>query len=140
MMAADGLLETFLTVLSEMVVYPQVIAAERDRYLPFLATTTILMEAVRRGAGRESAHKAIQEHALAAAAELRKGGRANNLLDRLAADPRVGLGKSDLDALLASDAAFIGAAREQADGFVVEVEESVAGIPEARTYLPGDIL
>lgn len=53
--AADGLFETFLTVLNQMGVYEAVVAAELRRYLPFLMTTTILMEAVKRGIGRETA-------------------------------------------------------------------------------------
>ena len=74
--AIDGLLETFLTVLRQMEVFPAAIAAENERNLPFLATTTILMEAVKGGAGRETAHEAIKEHALAAAKALRSGGNA----------------------------------------------------------------
>ncbi|MBK8478542.1 MAG: adenylosuccinate lyase, partial [Opitutaceae bacterium] len=75
--AIDGLLETFLTVLRQMEVFPAAISAENERNLPFLATTTILMEAVKRGAGRETAHEAIKEHALAAAKALRTGGDAD---------------------------------------------------------------
>jgi adenylosuccinate lyase len=77
--AIDGLFETYLTVLRQMEVFPAAIAAENDRNLPFLATTTILMEAVKHGAGRETAHEAIKEHALAAAKVLRKGGDADLL-------------------------------------------------------------
>ena len=66
-LAADGLFETFLTVLRGFGAYPAVIEAELDRYLPFLATTKVLMAAVRAGAGREEAHEAIKEHAVAVA-------------------------------------------------------------------------
>ena len=45
-------------------VYEAVVAAELRRYLPFLMTTTILMEAVKRGIGRETAHEVIKEHAV----------------------------------------------------------------------------
>ena len=65
--AADGLFETFLTVLDEFGAYPAVVARELDRYLPFLATTKVLMAAVRAGVGREQAHEAIKEHAVAVA-------------------------------------------------------------------------
>lgn len=140
MLATDGLLETFLAVLGEMTIYPEVIAAERERYLPFLATTTILMQAVQRGAGRETAHAAIQEHAQAVARELRQGRPENDLLDRLAGDPRVGLSKGELGALLAADGAFIGAARAQADAFAAAVDEVVKRHPEAKTYVPREIL
>lgn len=71
--AADGLFETFLTVLNQMGVYEAVVAAELRRYLPFLMTTTILMEAVKRGIGRETAHEVIKEHAVAVSNDLRAG-------------------------------------------------------------------
>ena len=72
--ALDGLLETTLTVLDEFGAYPAVIAAELDRYLPFLATTKVLMAAVRAGAGREQAHQAIKEHAVRVALDMRERG------------------------------------------------------------------
>ncbi len=91
--AIDGLLETFLTVLGQMEAFPSAIAQENERNLPFLATTTILMEAVKRGAGRETAHEAIKEHSLAAVKAMRSGSSGPDLLDRLAGDKRIGLGK-----------------------------------------------
>ena len=50
--AIDGLLETMLTVLNEFGAFPSIIAAELERYLPFLATTKILMASVKAGVGR----------------------------------------------------------------------------------------
>ena len=91
-LAMDGLLETLLTVLSQMEVFEAVVAQEMQRYLPFLLTTTVLMEAVKAGAGREGAHEAIKEHAVAVARDLRTGKvPSNDLLQRLAADQRLGL-------------------------------------------------
>src|SRR5258708_25747050 len=101
--AIDGLLETYLTVLRQMEVFPAAIAAENERNLPFLATTTILMEAVKHGAGRETAHAAIKEHALAAAKAMRSG-RMNSDIDLLAllpGDKPIGLGKKHIQAILA---------------------------------------
>ena len=90
--ALDGLFETVLTVLDEFGAYPAVIARELDRYLPFLATTTVLMAAVRAGVGRETAHEVIKEHAVGVALAMREKGQADNdLLARLAADERLGL-------------------------------------------------
>ncbi|HUI27760.1 MAG TPA: adenylosuccinate lyase [Candidatus Kryptonia bacterium] len=140
MMATDGLLETFLAILDELVIYPEVIAAERERFLPFLATTTILMAAVRRGAGRETAHAAIQQHAQAVAHAMRRGARENDLLVRLAADKRVGLTRKQLDKLLAADGAFVGAARTQADAFVSQVDELITRIPAAKRHVPRQII
>jgi adenylosuccinate lyase len=138
--AIDGLLETYLTVLRQMDVFPAAIAAENERNLPFLATTTILMEAVKNGAGRETAHEAIKEHALAAARALRVGGENADLFGRLAADRRIGLGKKALQAILAENARFVGAAPHQVDAFVAEVQPLARKHRGAAEYLPGKLL
>jgi adenylosuccinate lyase len=139
--AIDGLFETFLTVLDELGSYPAVVGRELHRYLPFLATTKVLMAAVKAGAGREAAHEAIKEHAVAVALEMRREGRADNdLLARLAADVRLPLNRADLDGLLADPAAFTGLAGAQVAAFGVEVAAVVAKHPEAAAYQPGGIL
>ncbi len=138
--AIDGLLETYLTVLRQMDVFPAAIAAENERNLPFLATTTILMEAVKRGAGRETAHEAIKEHALAAAKALRVGGEDADLLGRLAGDRRIGLGKKALQAILAENARFVGGAPHQVDAFVAEVKPLARKIRGAAEYQPAKLL
>lgn len=138
--AIDGLVETFLTVLTEFGAYPAVIANELDRYLPFLATTRVLMAAVRAGVGRETAHEAIKEHAVAVALAMREAGREPDLMDRLAADPRLGLTRDALDDALADKAAFTGAASEQVASVVAQVQELLARFPEAATYAPAPIL
>ncbi len=137
--AIDGLLETYLTVLRQMEVFPAAVAAENERNLPFLATTTILMEAVKAGAGRETAHEAIKEHALAAAKALRSGGDAD-LLARLAGDKRVGLGKKALVAILSENARFVGAAPHQVDAFVAAVRPLAKKHKGAADYQPGKLL
>jgi adenylosuccinate lyase len=139
--AADGLFETFLTLLDEFGAFPAVVQRELDRYLPFLTTTKILMAAVRRGVGRETAHEAIKQHAVTVALEMReKGADRNDLLDRLAVDDRLGLTASDLAALVAEPLTFVGAAPSQVDDVVRRVEALVAADPEAAGYRPGAIL
>lgn len=137
--AIDGLLETFLTILRQMEVFPAAIAAENERNLPFLATTTILMEAVKGGAGRETAHEAIKEHALAAAKALRNGGDAD-LLGRLAGDKRVGLGKKKLQEILGQNERFVGAAPHQVDALVAAVAPLAKKHRGAADYRPGKLL
>ncbi len=138
--AIDGLLETLLTVLRQMEVFPAAVAAENERNLPFLATTTILMEAVKGGAGRETAHEAIKEHALAAAKALRTGNGDADLLSRLAGDKRIGLGKKALQGILAENVRFVGAAPHQVDEFVAEVKPLAKKHKGAADYQPGRLL
>jgi adenylosuccinate lyase len=139
--ALDGLYQTFLTVLDEFGAYPAVISRELDRYLPFLATTKVLVGAVKKGVGRETAHEAIKEHAVAVALAMRERGQAeNDLFDRLASDPRLHLTRAEIDALVADRAAFVGAAQAQVAAVVARVEKIVAQRPEAATYSPPAIL
>jgi adenylosuccinate lyase len=139
--ALDGLIETFLTVLDEFGAYPAVIATELDRYLPFLATTKMLTAAVRAGVGRETAHEIIKEHAVAAALAMReRGAERNDLLDRLAADPRLPLDRSELDALLADRLSFTGVAGAQVAAVVERVEKLIERFPEAAGYVAAPIL
>jgi adenylosuccinate lyase len=138
--AIDGQTETFLTVLDEFGAYPAVIQRELDRYLPFLATTRILIAAVRAGVGRETAHEVIKEHAVAVALAMREKGSEPDLLDRLAADSRLPLDRVALDAALADKRAFTGAAGDQVDRVVDAVEELVGPYPEAAKYTSGAIL
>ncbi|MDQ1653398.1 MAG: adenylosuccinate lyase, partial [Cryptosporangiaceae bacterium] len=138
--ATDGLYQTFLTVLDEFGAYPAVVARELDRYLPFLATTKVLVAAVQRGVGREVAHEAIKEHAVAVALGLRAGAVTNDLFDRLAADERLRLTRTDIDALVADPIAFTGAATAQVAEVVSRIEKIAAKHPTAATYTPGAIL
>jgi adenylosuccinate lyase len=140
-LALDGLFETMLTVLAEFGAYPAVIDRELRRYLPFLATTKVLMAAVRAGVGRETAHEAIKEHAVATALGLREtAADSNDLLDRLAADPRLGLDPAAVATAVADPITFTGTARAQVGAFARTVGELVEADPEAASYTPGAIL
>ncbi|WP_031468064.1 adenylosuccinate lyase [Sciscionella sediminilitoris] len=139
--AFDGLLETFLTVLEEFGAYPAVIGRELDRYFPFLATTKVLMASVRAGVGRETAHEAIKEHAVAVALAMREQGQErNDLTERLAADERIPLAQHEIEELFADRLAFTGLAARQVQSIVDGVEEIVKQHPEAAAYRPAPIL
>ena len=138
--AMDGLLETFLTVLDDFGVFTAVIDREIERYLPFLATTKVLMAAVRAGVGRETAHEAIKEHAVAVALAMREGTPDNDLLDRLAGDARLPLTREQLDALIAEPMEFTGAARDQVARVAERVQVIAESHPAAAAYAPGSIL
>ena len=139
--AADGLFETFLTILGQMEAYPGVIGTENNRYLPFLLSTTILMEAVKAGVGRETAHAAIKEHAIATVRDLRDGSVSeNDLLDRLAGDERLPLDRQGLAALLEAGRANVGSAHRQVAAFSEAVAEVSARHPDGASYEAGSIL
>jgi adenylosuccinate lyase len=139
--AADGLFQTFLTVLDEFGAYPAVIQRELDRYLPFLTTTKVLMAAVRRGVGREVAHEIIKDHAVAVALAMReKGAERNDLFERFAADERLQLTHADIATLVSTPLSFTGAAAAQVAAFCAQVESVAARYPAAAAYAPDAIL
>ncbi len=139
--ALDGLFETFLTVLAEFGAFPAVIEAELQRYLPFLTTTKVLMAAVRAGTGREEAHEIIKTNAVAVALDMRATGRKDNdLLDRLAADPRLGMSRAALDAAVANPLDLTGSAAAQVDALVARVQQLAESDPDAAAYVPGAVL
>jgi adenylosuccinate lyase len=139
--AVDGLFETFLSVLEGFGAFPAVINAELQRYLPFLATTKVLITAVRHGVGRETAHEAIKEHSVAVALQMRETGRIdNNLLDRLAADPRLGITRAELEAAITDPIELTGTAGQQVATLAAEIEKLAAAHPDAANYRPGPVL
>ena len=139
--AIDGLFQTMLTVLDEFGAFPAVITRELERNLPFLATTKVLMAAVRSGVGRETAHEAIKEHAVAVALHLRESQTAHNdLIDRLAGDARLGLHKGQLAEMIAEPLDFSGAARAQVRSIVQQVNAVCEKYPAAAAYAPAPIL
>ena len=136
--AIDGLLETMLTVLNEFGAFPAVIEAELERYLPFLATTKILMASVKAGVGREVAHEVIKEHAVAAALGMREG-KPNNFLDAISQDNRIPFDRAALDALIGNPLEFTGDARQQVARVVSRIEAISSAHPAAAQYKPGSI-
>jgi adenylosuccinate lyase len=137
----DGLLETLMTVLQEMKAVTGAIDRELNRYLPFLATTTLMMAAVKKGLGREKAHAIIRKHAVAAAATVpSKSGEPHDLLMRLDRDPEFPLHQKELQEILKDPRTFTGQAVPQVAEFKRQVDAWGKKFPEASSIEPGKIL
>ena len=137
--AFDGAVQTALTVLSGFNVFESQVKAELDRYLPFLLTTEIMLLLVKRGVGRETAHKQVQAHALAAAENIRAG-KANNLFELIAADASLQVTVSDLTALAQNSETQLAGAKAQVQAVVGKVNKIVSANKAAASYQPGAIL
>lgn len=141
MLATDGLLETFLWVVGQFTIFPAMVAWEWNRYAPFLATTTLLMEAVRRGAGREEAHAVLQRETQAAAAALRSGQTGtSDFVARLAACPELHLDRDTIERVLAETHRLVGNAKEQTERFRTRAQSLLERFPTARSIQPREIL
>jgi adenylosuccinate lyase len=136
--AIDGLLETTLTVLKEFGIFPAMIEKEIQTHLPFLATTKILMAAVKNGLGREDAHEYLKEISLKAATDIRSG-KETNLIDEIAGDARIPLDKPELEKLISSPLEFAGLAQEQCDAVIAKISAITKAHPEAASYQPSAI-
>ncbi|MDH4074340.1 MAG: adenylosuccinate lyase [Acidimicrobiia bacterium] len=130
--ALDGLYETTFAVLGDFGLFPGVVRAELDRYLPFLATTALLMHAVRNGMGREEAHQIIKEHAVAAALGLRAGSNdGSELLRLLGEDQRFPGQTGELNTIATEAMGQLGTIDSQIESFCATVEGLIRGRPES---------
>lgn len=140
----DGIIETTLTVLNNMGVYPAVINKELDRYLPFLATTQILVLAVKHGIGRETAHDIIKKYAISEALKMREDGKAENqLVKELVKDPvfkKAEIKAEELDSIIKDRATFIGNAKKQIELVKQKAEPLIKKYEKEASYEPGQIL
>lgn len=126
--ALDGLYETTFAVLRDFGVFPDVVEAEMRRYLPFLATTKLLMHGVRNGLGREEGHELIKGHAVASALAMRRGADGGDYLLRgLADDDRFPGGREELEAMIADEQSLLGTIDAQVAGFCSQVEALRSG-------------
>jgi adenylosuccinate lyase len=131
----DGIFETTFAVLNEFGVFPAVVETELRRYLPFLATTKLLMHAVRAGAGRETAHEIIKEHAVATALAMREGKADGSLLVvKLGEDERFPGTAAELSAMISDASDLLGSIDQQIATFAASVASEVAARPDAAGY------
>ncbi len=133
-LACDGILNLYLSVMEDPAVYPKVIEKHLWAELPFMATENILMACVKRGGDRQELHEIIRKHAQDAAARVKNEGADNDLLERLAADPALGMSREDIEVIL-DMSAFVGRAPQQVDEFLREEAEPVL---ERHRHLLGE--
>ncbi len=139
--AIDGIIETTFSVLNDFGIFPAVVRAELNRYLPFLATTKLLVHAVRSGLGREVAHALIKDHAVATAMEMRQGkGDGSALLARLGADPAYPATEDELTRMVVDPTDLVGSVANQTHQFIERVRVEASKHPDAAAYRGSAIL
>ncbi|MDE5863009.1 MAG: adenylosuccinate lyase [Lachnospiraceae bacterium] len=118
-LAVDGILDLYLNVVDGLVVYDKVIYQRFMKEIPFMATENILMDAVKRGGNRQELHEKIREHSMEAGAVVKKEGRENDLIERIANDPAFGMTREMIEELL-EPKNFVGRAPQQTEEFIME--------------------
>lgn len=133
-LAIDGVLDLYLNVTEGLVVYPKVIEANLRRELPFMATENIMMDAVKNGGDRQELHELIRTHSMAAGRVVKEEGKPNDLIDRIAADPKFGLTKEQIESIM-KPINFVGRSVQQTEEFfkdyidpILEKEKQALGL------------
>jgi adenylosuccinate lyase len=134
----DGLLETSLTVLDEFGVYPAMIEKEIKTHLPLLASTKILLAAVKKGMGREDAHQIIKSASLALATAMRQA-QDVDFIDLLTKDGKLPLERSEIESLISEPLSFAGNALLQCQAVLSKIPPLLSRQPEAASYKAGPI-
>ena len=133
-LAVDAILNIMMNVCDGLVVYPKVIEQRVMRELPFMATENIMMSAVKKGGDRQQLHERLRFHSIAAAKVVKEEGLANDLIDRVCADPAFQLERAEIEAVL-KPIHFTGRSVEQVEEFV---EQVVKPILEANAGVLGE--
>ena len=123
-LATDGILELMMNVTNGLVVYPKVVAAHLQKELPFMATETILMDAVKAGGDRQALHEKIRTASMQAAAKVKQEGLENDLMERLMEDPDFNLDEQGV-AHAMDPARYIGCAAHQTNRYLAEIVRPV---------------
>ncbi len=126
-LATDAILNIYINIASGLVVYPKVILKHVMEELPFMATENIMMEAVKHGGDRQELHEQIRKHSMDAGRRVKVDGEANDLIERIAADPLFGMSLEALNAVL-EPKNYIGRSPEQVVEFI---ENEVKPVLEA---------
>ena len=123
-LAVDAILNIYMNVTSGLVVYDRVVRRRVMEKLPFMATEDVMMECVKRGGNRQELHEALRQHSHAAAAHVKIEGGANDLIDRIAADPLFPITREEIERHL-DPAKYVGRAPSQVTSFLKDVAQPV---------------
>lgn len=131
-LALDGVLNIYINITENMVVYPKVIERRINDELPFMATEEILMECVKDGGNRQELHERIRRHSMESARAVKERGEKNDLIERIKNDPHFAAVKDKIDAVLCPSN-FTGRAAEQVTDFMADYIDPLF---ESERYKP----
>lgn len=116
-LSVDAILNLYLNISENLVVYEKVIAKHIAAELPFMATENIMMECVKAGGNRQELHERIRVHSMEASKNVKAEGKENNLIELIKADDMFAAVKDRLDGILDAKN-FIGRSPEQVEEFL----------------------
>lgn len=116
-LATDGILNLLITIIDGLRINEPMIEKHLQNELPFMASEQILMSSVKRGGDRQVVHERLRQHSMQTAYAIKKEGKSNNLISRIAKDAEIPLDEKELYALLKPNE-FVGRATEQVIDFI----------------------
>ncbi len=118
-LAVDAILNIYMNVAENLVVYEKVIEKHIHEELPFMATENIMMECVKAGGNRQDLHERIRELSMIAGKNVKEEGKENNLISLIKLDETFKAVWDKLDDIL-DGKKFIGRAPSQTVEFIQE--------------------
>ncbi len=129
-LAIDSILNIYINVTAGLVVYPKMVERRIMNELPFIASENILMDAVKKGGDRQELHELIREHSIAAGKRVKEEGLDNDLIERIANDPRFGLSRDEIVTNL-DPKNYTGRSEHQVEEFIHDVIDPMLSSGEA---------
>lgn len=133
-LTVDAILNVYMNVAENLVVYDKVIEKHLAQELPFMATENIMMECVKAGGNRQELHEKIRVLSMEAGRRVKQEGKENNLIDLIKADEDFAAVHGKLDEILDAKK-FVGRAPKQTEEFI---EEEILPILERHKALLGE--
>lgn len=118
-LATDSILNIVLNVVRGLVVYPKMIERHVRQELPFMASESILVEAVKAGGDRQKLHEKIRKYSMEASKFIKEKGIDNDLLERIIKDKDFACIKDKISDIL-NPKNFIGRAPKQVDEYITK--------------------
>lgn len=137
-LALDGVLNIYMNVSENLVVYEKVIAKHIAAELPFMATENIMMECVKAGGNRQELHEKIRVLSMQAGKNVKELGKENNLIELIKAEPMFDAVSGKLEEILDAKK-FIGRAPSQVIEFIKNDVDPVLKKNEKRLGQKGDV-
>ncbi len=116
-LTVDAILNVYMNVAENLVVYEKVIEKHLAQELPFMATENIMMECVKAGGDRQELHEKIRVLSMEAGRRVKQEGKDNNLIELIKADPAFSAVHGRLDDILDAKK-FVGRAPRQTEEFI----------------------
>ena len=116
-LSVDAILNLYMNISENLVVYDKVIAKHIAAELSFMATENIMMECVKAGGDRQELHERIRVLSMEAGRNVKQEGKENNLIELIKNDEMFRAVWDKLDGILDAKN-FIGRSSSQVEEFI----------------------